>query len=1211
MNRLEALYWLAGGTAVLGVGPLAYVVLRQWRGQHRRAQASKRLNKARALVESGAMVDAKDLAGALSALDRNTIDHMVEELAGSQAAANDRAWIGRLSVESGALERYRERARTARQWNERAHAVGVLGKLGMPEAVPTLASVLRDENEDATVRDLAADALASIRDERAVPLLVSELRQVDEQATPRVAEALIRFGSSATEALIAILLDKEHAPARVWAARILAATRDQRAFEALLAGVRDRHDLLRAASADALGAIGDPRALSQLTQVALRDPAPLVRAQAAMAAARIGGSKASDVLIAALGDPDYATRLRALEAFESMHLEDTSPLETALGDSNAEVRRRAALALARLGHLNQLVERLASDDRKIRARAYGSLVQLGRAGVIEGIAGHLRHESMQVRTAIARALGELRAQRVGSSLLSALGDPAWPVRAALCEALGEIRPMDGARALLGMLTDAEESVREAAAHALLGYAESEPLPARELRLAYENGSVPVRLSMVAIAARVADRASDQILIDATKDPSETVRLRAVGALSARPTAAAVPALTSALLDASLEVRMAVVPALGAVGTAESFEALLRTLPGAPPALRERIAEALSGVGRQHFMGNVAELARSELLDVRLGVAWTLGKIGTPECVAVLREFLRDSDASLRASAAGALGKIQVVESVEALVTAVDDRDPKTRAAAVNALGKCNIAEQAVREVLERRLHDPDGFVRNRAGIALARLFGAELAGFASSREAVALLDGAALVIMQGLVGTAETVSLALEALADPARLPRIQRFFDREDANVCTAFLSKLKLRDAGSTVLNMRLDPAALATQYERLIRTSQDGEGRRAAVEALAGIRSDAYVAVFAEALGTDPEDTVRLRCAQVLARFADDPGARSALIRAVSDPHPPVAVAAVESLRPRRDREVIDAFFQRLGAGSAAVNRELEEVLAEVHRDDLTGFVDRTLGTDRPAFIVAAIHVLELMENRRALPLLSELLKSQNTEVRAAAVLAAAKAGGAEAEPLIEKTLDDPQELVRVAALEAIAARGLRAFTRLAELHRDPSVLVRSRLAQLLEQFPGAATMRVLDDLLQDGAARVRGAALITLLTFADVESLRRFSTSFGEAAPDTIGCVRGEARTSGVTRKLAGLLASAGDGVMRELAVLAIAALAVEGYEQWLLPVLHDPRASVRLAAARALATSPLPNVHARLRDLREDPELAVRELITQVGSRVGT
>ncbi|HEX4353411.1 MAG TPA: HEAT repeat domain-containing protein, partial [Polyangiales bacterium] len=937
-----------------------------------------RMDSARAIVSKGEDVNAT--ARALAAFDNATVDRTLEQLLSEPSAPERTAWVVSLADRCGSVARYSERARSGPSWNERAHAVRMLGSLNLPIAVPTLAAVLRDRYEDEVVRNLAADALAKLQDESVVPLLIAELRLVDEQATPRVAESLIRFGKHATRGLLELLESQEHTAARVWAARILATTRDEAAVEVLINCVRDRHDLLRAASAEALGTIGDQRALSLLMQAALRDPAPLVRAQAALAAAKVSGPEASDVLVAALGDPDYATRLRALEAFESMRLDDTSALEKALNDSNTEVQRRAALALERLGYLDRVVERLTQDDRKTRAVAYNALLQLGRAGLIESIAGRIRHESMQVRTAIARACGELGVERVGPTLLAAIDDPSWPVRASLCEAIGTLRPKGGAEAMLAMLSDPEESVREAASHALAAY-DGEGIAGAfdKLRMAYENGSVPIRLSVIAIATNVDTAECRQLLLDATRDPSEAVRLRAIGALSARPHPEAIPALTAALTDASIEVRMAAVPALGAAGTADSFGALLRTLSGAQPALRERIAEALSGVGRHHLLHSIQELAHSDQLDVRLGVAWTLGKIGDPSGVTVLGEFLRDADPRLRASAAGALGKIPVADSVRALIAAVDDPEPKTRAAVVNALGKIGAGHTEVRPALTRRIHDPDAFVRNRAGIALARAAGPEAAAIATASDTARLLADPALVIMQGLVATKETVALALAALADPSRLPNIQAFFDREEPPVCAAFLAALRLRDPAALGLNTRLDPIALSLQYERLLRASRDAEERRAAAEALAGIQGDSQVLIFAEALGADPDDVVRLRCAEVLARRIDHASAQRALMRAVEDPNPQVARAAIEGLRTRRDPEVARVLFRRLGAGSSVVNGAVEETLAELYRDDPLGFVDRAMGTDRPAAIIAMIRVLERLEHASTLPLLRELLKS----------------------------------------------------------------------------------------------------------------------------------------------------------------------------------------------------------------------------------------
>jgi HEAT repeat protein len=397
---------------------------------------------------------------------------------------------------------------------------------------------------------------------------------------------------------------------------------------------------------------------------------------------------------------------------------------------------------------------------------------------------------------------------------------------------------------------------------------------------------------------------------------------------------------------------------------------------------------------------------------------------------------------------------------------------------------------------------------------------------------------------------------------------------------------------------------------QYERLLRASRDAEERRAAAEALAGIQGDSQVLIFAEALGADPDDVVRLRCAEVLARRIDHASAQRALMRAVEDPNPQVARAAIEGLRTRRDAEVARVLFRRLGAGSSVVNGAVEETLAELYRDDPLGFVDRAMGTDRPAAIIAMIRVLERLEHASTLPLLRELLKSLDPEVRAASVRAAASTGLPEVGTLIGKMLDDPHEAVRIGTLEVLAREGPNALVRLASARSDPSAAVRCKLAELLERMPAAASGKVIDGLLDDASPRVRASALATLLALGDGESLRRFSNAFAKAQPDTVSQLQHDPRAAAITRKLAQRLRAGGDSAQRELAVVAIAALASEGYEQLLLPVLRDPRSSVRLAAARTLASSRAPEIQKRVGELTEDPEFAVREGVKEALSRLG-
>ncbi len=1099
-----------------------------------------------------------------------------------------------------------ELARSALTWSERAHAVRLLGKLAVANAVPPLSAILRDRYEDAAVRTAAAEALGNLHESEAIPALAAELSQDDESACPVLAEALVRFGDQATPELLRVLEMAGHPAARVWAARILGRTADATAVEPLIARLRDRHEMLRIATCEALGHLTDKRALMPLTQIMLRDPSPQVRAHAAGALSEIAGEQAAGVLVTALSDPDYATRLRAIEAFENMHLSDISALQRALNDANVEVRRRAAVALERSGRLEQLIDQLSSADRAIVASAYVGVLELGAAGLVEGIAGWLRHESMQVRALIAKACGELGIARIGPMLVAGLDDPAWPVRASVCEAIRRLRPKGSVPMLVRLLSDSEEVVRESAGAALCAFSSTEVMPfENELASAYENGSIPIRLSMVELAAHLNGAAMTQLIMDATRDPSEAVRLRAVQALGSRTSPASVSALIGTLTDPSFDVRLAAVPALGAAGTAEAFEALLRALPGAPPDFRELVADVLSGIGRTHLLSNAEMLAHSENLDVRLGIAWTLGKIGDPVGVPILSTFLREAEPRLRASAAGALGKIPSPEALDVLVGAAGDRDPKTRAAAVNAIGKVGKPDPKAIVALERRLQDPDGFVRNRAGIALARVAGPEALRACTDPKTVRLLDDAVVVVMQGLVGSEETVPRAMEYLLDTSKRAKLQKFLDKEERAIRSQFYSGLRLSEQSRMDSQAPLDPVAFAAEYSVLLRSSQDVSKRRAAVDALGRLSSASNVMVFAEALMADPDEIVRLRCARTLHEHLDDPTSRKALLVALADPSEQVALEAIRGLRQRREPEVGAALYARMLAGTPRSNDAIEEALAQHYQEDPVAFIDLALGAGGLESTIGATRVLARIATPAAFPILRQLARSSDSRLRAAAVRAIGSIPHSEAGALVGSMLDDPDDSVRIAVLEAIAAEGPKAIVRLGAARIDPSIQVRQRLAELLERFSGAAACKLLEPLLQDTSARVRAAAMTSLLGLADPESLKRFAACWKQASPEVRLAVQADARAEGIARKLATSVLSTVDPAVREAAVSGIGALAASGFEEHLLPVLSDPKSSVRLAAACALASSRSAEVRKRLGDLLDDPDTTVREAMRQV------
>ena len=1205
MRTSDVVIWLAGVIATGGLLPVAYVAVREVRRRRATALALNKVQQAQALLQTVDATGIESAAAALRKFDVTTLERTIEGLL-QDGDATRHGIATQLAVALRIVERYVDRARTAAAWAERAHAVQMLGNLALSSCVPALSAVLRDKYEDASIRAAAGEALAKIKDPDAVPALVKEMLEVDEHATPLLAEAVVHFGPLATREVLGLLADQDHPQVRIWAARILGSIGDLSAIEPLISRLRDRQELLRVAVADALGGFKDRRALQPLTQVMLRDPAPQVRAHAAAAVGQIAGEEAAGVLIAAFSDPDFATRLRAIEAFESMQLADTSALQSALNDSNAEVRKRAAVALDRTGHLEQIVGQLASDDREVARTAYASIMQLGAAGLVEGIAVWLRHDSMQVRSLVAKACGELGILRLGPLVMACLDDPVWPVRASVCEALGRLRPAGSVPELIRMLSDIEEPVREAAAAAISLHTDSDLQPYElEVLAAYQNGSIPLRLAMVDAAARMTGPTMTQLVVDATRDPSEAVRLRAVRALSGKPTEIAVPALIAALSDPTIAVRLAAVPALGNAGTPRAFNVLLRALAGAEVDFREQVTQALSRMDRQQLLENAERLADSEALDVRLGIAWTLGKISDPVGLPILARYLRDKDARLRASAAGALGKLPGAETVALLLQAVDDRDPKTRAAIVNAIAKTASNEPPVIAALERRLLDPDAFVRNRAGIAVARIARQCALEICLNPQRRRLFDDAVWVVMLALSGAEQAVTLALSALVDPERRKHVHALLDREDPALRTAFFTGLRLPDPAGQDQGALLDPVALAQQYEQLLRASQDVGERRAAVEALARLPVEFASHVFADALAADPSEDVRLRSAQVLSEHVkDNPIARTALARALSDPNDAVALAAVQALRTRREPEISAALLRRLGAGSPAINAAIEEVLAEFHAADPLSFIDRSMGSDQPQDIVSAIRVLTRMANPQTLPFIAELTKSRETAIRSEAVQALGQLASPEAWAIVGRMLDDPNETVRVAVLEAMSTSGPDALIRLAAARGDPSVKVRCRLAELLDQHAGPAVTKLLENLLQDASRAVRATALATMLTIADSENLRRFSAAWPTAGVEVRLALRADQRAASTTKKLANMLLVVTDGNVREAAVNGIAALAAPGYERHLLPVIGDPRPGMRVAAARALASSGDPEIRQRISHLLEDPEVTVREAVRE-------
>lgn len=195
----------------------------------------------------------------------------------------------------------------------RREAAEALGKLGSAQAVPVLVKTLRDQ--DSAVRLSTIEALGKIGDPKAVPGLTEAL------------ESAQSLGGE-------LLADEQEA-----AAKALAAIGDARAVKPLVRYASENHDV----AVRALVEIGKP-AVGPLTEV-LEGKARAARTVAAEALGEIGGTRAVKALIASIPVGYSAAR----DALVQIGKPAAGPLIEALGSEKAIVRSTAAEVLGELG----------------------------------------------------------------------------------------------------------------------------------------------------------------------------------------------------------------------------------------------------------------------------------------------------------------------------------------------------------------------------------------------------------------------------------------------------------------------------------------------------------------------------------------------------------------------------------------------------------------------------------------------------------------------------------------------------------------------------------------------------------------------------------------------------------------------------------------------------------------------------------------------
>jgi cyclophilin family peptidyl-prolyl cis-trans isomerase/HEAT repeat protein len=415
------------------------------------------------------------------------------------------------------------------------------------------------------------------------------------------------------------------------------------------------------------------------------------------------------------------------------------------------------------------------NEPRIRRRA---ALAIGRVGLSEGIgalSAPLADTDSDVRGMAAFALGLIGDPSAESALTPLLVDPAPVVRGRAAEALGLVGAK-GAAAAIGKI--AAEYAKSAPVAALKPDDEPWPAPpeaqAFELALfalvrlkAYEplasavlEGDRPVCTWWpVAYALqRIEDQRAAPVLVQLLQAPGRytpAFAARGLGVLKQTSAAQPLVALLDAKAKSPLEVVVSAVRALGQInapGTAATL-AGLASEPATHANVRLEALKALEEMRASDGLAVSQDLLTDDWPAMRAAALRSAAAIDPDAFTFVLSGLEPDRDWRVRATLAEILGSLKPEVALERARSMLQDSDKRVASVVLGAIVRLRAPEAA--DVLAERLKDSDFAVRAAAASGLATLKAPN--GPAALREAYAAAQADSVYVARGAI---------LQALAD-------------------------------------------------------------------------------------------------------------------------------------------------------------------------------------------------------------------------------------------------------------------------------------------------------------------------------------------------------------------------------------------------------------------------------------------------------------
>ena len=451
-------------------------------------------------------------------------------------------------------------------------------------------------------------------------------------------------------------------------------------------------------------------------------------------------------LLRLLNDEEARTRRRAALALGRVGLPEAIPaLQQALGDAEFEVRQMAAFALGLIGDASArpaLLNALKDSEPMVQGRAAEALGTIGDRSDAPAIAAMVKSwvQGGALNTVVpddlawplappveAVRLGLYALVRLGSyegiatSVVNPNGAPAsawWPIAFSLGRS-GDARAVP---ALTVLLATQGRFTAAFAARGLGALKAQTAAPALRDIVDKRQRDPAVVIEAIRALAAMGDMPSRRVLekVVAETETDSTLRLEAANALAGLHAPESLDFIIDLMSDPAPAIRGAAIRALAAMDS----ETFLTTLSGMDPdrdwTVRTAQADALAMLPGAQGEARLVGMLQDRDQRVIPAVLRALIAAKAPNAERILIDQLKADDFVVRSTAANSLASLKAMGAVPALVEAyratAGDSTYVARAAILTAVNTLDPA--AARPLLQAALQDNDWAVRIKAAMLL-------------------------------------------------------------------------------------------------------------------------------------------------------------------------------------------------------------------------------------------------------------------------------------------------------------------------------------------------------------------------------------------------------------------------------------------------------------------------------------------------------------